>query len=122
RREPVVGANRCPGTPNSPVSRERESQDLALAGVTSVISVLERRTIGAVAQWERITLAVWGSRVRIPPAPPRSGTSFSTRGGTAEVAFRPLVRHQVGGAEGVFYSGERRREMAVAKQRIEKYD
>ena len=27
-------------------------------------------SIGAVAQWERITLAVWGSRVRIPPAPP----------------------------------------------------
>src|SRR6185436_16666866 len=67
RREPVVGANRCPGTPNSPVSRERESQDLALAGVTSVISVLERRTIGAVAQWERITLAEGTSASRPYP-------------------------------------------------------
>src|SRR5256885_12555335 len=44
-------------------------------------------SIGAVAQWERITLAVWGSRVRIPPAPPVTKTALNW-GGTAEV-FRP---------------------------------
>src|SRR5437773_3267681 len=45
-------------------------------------------SIGAVAQWERITLAVWGSRVRIPPAP-LAGTEALNWGGTTEV-FRPL--------------------------------
>src|SRR5256885_11254330 len=33
-------------------------------------------SIGAVAQWERITLAVWGSRVRIPPAPQGTGSQL----------------------------------------------
>src|SRR5439155_8226602 len=67
-REPAGGASRSRGAPNSPGSREGELA-VTLAGVTSVSSVLERRAIGAVAQRERITLAVWGSRVRIPPAP-----------------------------------------------------
>ena len=37
-------------TQNSPESREGEI-GVVLAGVTPVISVLERRAIGAVAQW-----------------------------------------------------------------------
>src|SRR5207245_5631528 len=111
------------------------------------------------AQWERITLAVWGSRVRIPPAPPSSEneprksqlprayerdgcgpegpykrSEFASapislkRGGTAEVAFRPLADMVRRGAEGVLFARDQREAkkeasaMTVEKTRTERYD
>src|SRR5207245_10591019 len=86
---------------------------------------------GPVAQWERITLAVWGSRVRIPPGPPASEDASArgaraeldahdstqlalNRGGTAE-AFRPLK------TEGLFIF-ERRSDMASElRNKTERY-
>src|SRR2546423_387564 len=47
-------------------------------------------SIGAVAQWERITLAVWGSRVRIPPAPRgEAADTMPSIGVVPRKVFRP---------------------------------
>src|SRR5436190_188438 len=81
------------------------------------VVVLERRPIGAVAQWERITLAVWGSRVRIPPAPQDRSQLGWYRGSRL-----PSPSWDGGLFVCPTKSGRRSSAMTIEKQRTEKYD
>src|SRR5256714_3678107 len=73
-------------------------------------------SIGAVAQWERITLAVWGSRVRIPPAP--GGETADTMPSIGVVPRRSFVPL---GWKALFISTKGGRMTSELDKRIDRY-
>src|SRR5207249_9168180 len=125
KREPAAGASRR--RRSAELAREprvRTARRLALAGVTPVISVLERRASGL---WRSGSASHWqcGGRGFESRQLHRGKGPALNRGGTAEGSpFRPLCTRV--GREGVFVPGGNRRTKEVevtseVKPKIDRY-